>query len=220
MGRVTGCGPCVPALTESDVEAAPRIVAQIGPEPYVDAMEANPDFNIIVGGRSYDPAPYVGYSTYQLKRQFPQLSAADLQARCAGFTHMGKIMECGGQCSKPKSPGAVATVYASGLFDVRPTSPESICTAQTVAAHTLYENTRPDLLRGPGGALHLDDSQYETLKDGKSIRVRGSKFVSSRSEGLPYCFKLEAAKVIGYRTTFMGSIVDRKCDDELGSSVC
>lgn len=209
-GRITGCGPCVPPLTEADVEASPHVVAQIGPEPYVDAMEANPDFNIIVGGRSYDPAPYVGYCVFQLKRQFPHLSAADIQPRHGGFLHMGKIMECGGQCSTPKSHGAVSTVYAKGLFDVRALAPGSKCTPRSVAAHTLYENTRPDILRGPGGALHLLDAKYEQLKDGRTIRVSGSKFVSSRADGLPYCFKLEAARVVGYRSMFFGSVADRK----------
>lgn len=46
---------------------------------------------------------------------------------------MGKILECGGQCSTPKSHGAVATVYASGLFDVRPMALESVCTPLSVA---------------------------------------------------------------------------------------
>lgn len=209
-GRVTGCGTCVPDLTETDVESSPRIVAQIGPEPYIDAMEANPDFDIIIGGRSYDPAPYAGYCAYQLGRQFPQLSSADIQERYGGFTHMGKIMECGGQCAKPKSHGAVATMYASGVFDVRPTALGATCTPLTVAAHTLYENTRPDLLRGPGGSLHLSDCKYEQLKDSLSVRVSGSKYISSREDGLPYCFKLEGARTIGYRSMFMGSITDCK----------
>lgn len=123
---------------------------------------------------------------------------------------MGKIMECGGQCSTPKSHGAVSTVYANGVFDVRPLAPESKCTQRSVAAHTLYENTRPDLLRGPGGALHLLDAKYEQLKDGRTIRVSGSKFVPSKADGLPYCFKLEAARLVGYRTMFFGSVADRK----------
>lgn len=172
-------------------------------------MEANPDFNIIVGGRTYDPASYVAYSVYQLKRQFPHLSLADIRTRLGGFYHMGKIMECGGQCSYPKSHGAISTVYLGGEFDVRPLAPEARCTPGSVAAHALYENTRPDFLRGPGGKLDLTKSNYEQL-DERAVRVTGSQYITSRSEGLPYCLKLEAGRMIGYRSMFMGSVRDRE----------
>ncbi|KAF5609625.1 uncharacterized protein FSUBG_3832 [Fusarium subglutinans] len=188
-GRLTGCGPCVPPATEYEINESLRVVAQMGYEPFFDAMTANPDFDIIVGGRAYDPSPYVAFCVYQLTRQSNQLSTEDLHSRLGGFYHMGKILECGGQCSFPKSHGAVATVYENGLFDVRPTNPESKCTPLSVAAHTLYENTRPDVLRGPGGSLHLENSNYEQLSDGKSVR-------------------LEAARIVGYRSMFMGSITD------------
>ncbi|RBA20855.1 hypothetical protein FPRO05_08302 [Fusarium proliferatum] len=171
QGRLTGCGPCVPPATELEVNESLRVVAQMGYEPFFDAMTANPGFNIIIGGRAYDPSPYVAFCVYQLTRQSNHLSTEELHSRLGGFYHMGKILECGGQCSFPKSHGAVATVYENGLFDVRPTDPQSICTSLSVAAHTLYENTRPDVLRGPGGSLHLDHSKYEQLSDGKSVRI-------------------------------------------------
>ncbi|EQB48667.1 hypothetical protein CGLO_12086 [Colletotrichum gloeosporioides Cg-14] len=206
--RITGCGTCVPALTEGDVEATPRVVAQVGPEPFIDAMEADPDFDVIVGGRAYDPAPYVAYSMFQLKRQYPNLSEQQLGERHGGFLHMGKIMECGGQCSTPKSHGAVATIYQDGVFEVRPIAAESRCTPLSVAAHSLYENTRPDILRGPGGALHLDGAKYEQLEDDRTVRVRGAEFRSSTTNGQPYQLKLEGAKVLGYRSIVLGSVRD------------
>ncbi|KAF9774189.1 hypothetical protein IL306_007865 [Fusarium sp. DS 682] len=208
QGRLTGCGPCVPPATESEINASLRVVAQMGYEPFLDAMNANPDFNVIIGGRAYDPSPYVAYCVYQLTRQTKDLSTEELHSRLGGFYHMGKILECGGQCSFPKSHGAVATVYENGLFDVRPTDPNSMCTPLSVAAHTLYENTRPDVLRGPGGSLHLQDSKYEQLEDGKSVRVSGSVYRSSEEDGKPYQLKLEAARMIGYRSMFMGSVKD------------
>jgi hypothetical protein len=181
----------------------------MGYEPFLDAMNANPEFNIIIGGRAYDPAPYAAYCVYQLMRQSKSLSTEELQSSLGGFYHMGKILECGGLCALPKSHGAVATVYANGLFDVRPTAPESICTPLSVAAHTLYENTRPDVLRGPGGSLHLQDSKYEQLSDGRSVRVSGSIYRSSEADEKPYQLKLEAARIVGYRSMFMGSVKDR-----------
>lgn len=181
----------------------------MGYEPFLDAMNANPDFDVIIGGRAYDPSPYAAYCVHQLMRQTSGLSDEQLHSSLGGFLHMGKILECGGQCSTPKSHGAVATVYATGLFDVRPTAPDSKCTPLSVAAHTLYENTRPDILKGPGGSIHLQDSKYEQLSDGRSVRVSGSKYRSSEEDGLPYQFKLEAARIVGYRSMFMGSINDR-----------
>lgn len=182
----------------------------MGPEPFIDAMDANPDFDVIIGGRAYDPSPYVAYCTHQLKRQVEGLTEEDMQSRIGGFLHMGKIMECGGLCSLPKSHGAVSTVYADGLFDVRPTAPDSICTPLSVAAHTLYENTRPDLLRGPGGALDLTEAKYEQLADGRSVRARGAQFRPSKEFGKPYQLKLEAARLVGYRTLFLGGVKDCK----------
>ncbi|KAK7225246.1 hypothetical protein V2G26_013249 [Clonostachys chloroleuca] len=208
VGRLVGCGTCVPPLAESEIESSARVVAQMGPEPFIDAMEANPDFTVIIGGRSYDPAPYAAYASYQLKRQHPELTESEIQQRYGGFVHMGKIMECGGACSTPKSPGAVAVVYEDGTFDISPTFPGSRCTPLSVAAHALYENSRPDVLRGPGGALHLENSKYEQLPDGRTTRVSGSEYRPSQSQSSPYQFKLEAARVIGYRSMFMGSVKD------------
>jgi hypothetical protein len=201
---------CVPELTAKDVTESTRVVAQIGPEPFIDAIQDTPDFNVLIGGRAYDPAPYVAFSMYQLKLQHPDLTPGELELRHGGFLHMGKIMECGGQCSTPKSQGAVATVYADGAFDVRPIAPSSRCTPLSVAAHVLYENTRPDVLRGPGGALHLEHARYNQLQDERTVRVHGARFVSSATQGQPYQLKLEGARVLGYRSIVMGSVRDRK----------
>ncbi|OHW89738.1 hypothetical protein CSPAE12_11659 [Colletotrichum incanum] len=216
-GGVSGCGACVPILKEKDIMESPRIVAQIGPEPFIDVMEATPDFDVIIGGRAYDPAPYVAFSMYQLKLQHPNLSPEQIESCHGGFLHMGKIMECGGQCSTPKSHGAVATVYIDGTFDVRPIAPGSRCTPLSVAAHSLYENTRPDILRGPGGALHLNQAHYEQLEDKRTVRVRGGRFVSSASHGQPYQLKLEAGRVLGYRSIVMGSVRDHILVQQLDS---
>ncbi|KAK1485366.1 hypothetical protein CTAM01_12581 [Colletotrichum tamarilloi] len=215
VGGISGCGVCVPPLKSKDVKDSTRVVAQIGPEAFVDAMEATPDFDIIIGGRAYDPAPYVAYSMYQLKRQNPGITHDQIESIHGGFLHMGKIMECGGLCSTPKSHGAVATVYESGMFDVRPIAPGSRCTPLSVAAHSLYENTRPDILRGPGGALHLDQAHYEQLSDQRTVRARGARFVSSIANGKPYQFKLEAARVLGYRSIVLGSVKDHILIEQL-----
>ncbi|RAK95667.1 uncharacterized protein BO80DRAFT_459584 [Aspergillus ibericus CBS 121593] len=192
-GRIVSCGEAVPELQRSDVEDASRIVAQMGMESYLKAMDEHPDFDVIIGGRSYDPAPYAAFCVH---KGFTNLDIA---------WHMGKIMECGALCAKPKSREALAIVRHDS-FDIRPLNPSSRCTAVSVAAHTLYEKTRPDLLVGPGGSLHLNDTTYEELPDNRTVRVRGAKFVPVEQGG--YTVKLEAARTHGYHSCFFGGFTD------------
>jgi len=77
------CGRAVPQLLPHDIDSATRIVAQMGLEPYLKAMPENPDFDIIIGDRAYDPAHYAAFCLYH---GFKDLGIA---------YHMGKRMECG-----------------------------------------------------------------------------------------------------------------------------
>ncbi|KAL4985171.1 CoA-transferase family III domain-containing protein [Aspergillus falconensis] len=88
-------------------------------------------------------------------------------------------------------------------FDLTPLAPRERCTPLSVAAHTLYEKTRPDRLPGPGGVLVLDNASYEQLTE-KTVRVRGAEFVPSPV----YQVKLEGVEKLGYRTIFIGGIRD------------
>lgn len=209
-GSVSGCGAAVPPASQKDIDDAPHIVAQMGPEPFVKAMQENPDFRLVIGGRAYDPAPYVAFADYWLKKHIPNPGSEQYNALLGAFTHMGKIIECGGVCAVPKTAGAVSTVYLDGTFDVRPLDPRCKCSSLSVAAHTLYEKTRPDILHGPGGYLDLQASKYEELGDGRTVRVRGGIFHTSQAQGVPYAVKLEAARRAGFRSLYMGSVRDRK----------
>lgn len=117
---------------------------------------------------------------------------------------MGKIMECGAQCAIPKSRESLAIVRHDS-FDLIPLQPGARCTPLSVAAHLLYEKSRPDILQGPGGELHTRDMSYEQV-DERTVRVRGVKFVPE-PEG-EYTVKLEAARVNGYQNTFVGAFRD------------
>ena len=207
-GHIQGCGSCVPDLTDEAIEASTVIVGQMGPEPLLDAMVANADFDIFIAGRCYDPSPYVAYCAFVALRGTSMRFTSLGDDILGGFTHMGKIMECGGLCAVPKTRGAISTLYENGVFDVVPLSSTSRCTPQSVAAHTFYEKSQPDILHGPGGHLDLTQSSYEQLVDARSVRVSGSKFHFSRVSGHQYTLKLEAAKLTGWRTIFMGSFRD------------
>ncbi|KAH8705427.1 hypothetical protein BGW36DRAFT_310987 [Talaromyces proteolyticus] len=192
-GMIRPCGISVPDLVEEDINEARTIVAQMGVEPWIKAMNDHPDFDIMIGGRSYDPSPYAAFCAW---KGFPDLGIS---------YHMGKIMECGGLCTSPKSREALATVRHD-YFDITPLDPESVCTSTSVAAHTLYEKTRPDVLVGPGGTLDLHSTTYEELEDGRSVRVRGAKFIPVKDN--EYTIKLEAGKLDGFFSIFMGGFRD------------
>lgn len=207
---ITGCGTSVPPLTPDLIDSAPRIVSQMGPEPFYDAMNATPDFNILVGGRAYDPSPYVAFAAWASKTPLHQTDTSEAKQLWGGFTHMGKVLECGGFCATPKCAAIRATVYQDGTFDLTPGDSGSACTPMSVSSHTLYEKSRPDLLYGPGGVLDLTESKYELLEDGRTCRVKGGRFTFSRDVGMKYTVKMEGAHVVGYRTSYMGSVKDRK----------
>ncbi|KAG2180074.1 hypothetical protein INT43_003861 [Umbelopsis isabellina] len=190
-GEISPCG-AVPELEECEIDAATRVVAQMGMEPFVEAMNDHPDFDIIIAGRAYDPSPYAAFCY------------ANGYTDLGNIYHMSKIMECGGLCSLPKSKEALATLWHD-KFEITPLDPLSRCTAQSLAAHTLYEKARPDLLAGPGGILDVRSVTYtENSQDGRSCIGSGAKFIPAS----PYTVKLEGAKTIGYRTIVMGSIRD------------
>ncbi len=197
-------------MTHADIDECPRILAQMGSEPFVQAMEETPDFNLVIGGRAYDPAPYVAFATFCIRRTVGKLQKTLSKEILGGFMHMGKIMECGGLCARPKSGGAMAMLYQDGTYDIRPLSPQSKCTPLSVAAHTLYEKSRPDLLFGPGGYLDVTGSTYEEVTDGRTVRVRGDVFQTSTAQGVPYQVKLEGARILGHRSMYFGSLRDRR----------
>ena len=181
----------------------------MGHEPFLQAMEETPDFGLVIGGRAYDPAPYVAFAMFCSRRTSDDIKAVGVDDKLGGFMHMGKILECGGLCAEPKSAGAIAMLYTDGTYDIRPLRPQSRCTALSVAAHTLYEKSRPDLLFGPGGCLDVTESAYEELVDRRTVRVRGDSFRSSAARGVPYQVKLEGARVMGFRSMYFGSLRDR-----------
>jgi hypothetical protein len=186
-----GISPCGPAheLTHDDVSSSRNIVAQMGAEPFAKLLTEHPDLDIIVSGRAYDPAPHAGLCS---------LHGIDPGV----YWHMGKIVECGANCAEPKGRVILATVRRDS-FDLEPMNPAERCTPASVAAHTLYEKTRPDKLTGPGGVLDLQNARYEPLAE-RRVRVSGSVFHPSQQ----YTVKLEGASVIGYRTIFIGGIRD------------
>lgn len=119
------------------------------------------------------------------------------------LTDCTKLQECGGICALPKAR-SMLSIMRHDHFDLVPVNEGERVTPVSAAAHTLYEKTRPDVLPGPGGRLHLTSAKYEQLPDGRSVRVSGAVYEKDEV----YKVKLEGAELLGYRTVFIGGIRD------------
>jgi hypothetical protein len=179
-GDLVALPPGGPATAE-DIGSSTHIVAQIGEEPLIAALQAGAD--VVVAGRCYDPSVF---AAVPILRGYPRGLAL----------HMGKILECAAIASLPGSGSdcMMGTLDETG-FTLETLNPARICTVTSVAAHTLYEKSDPYHLPGPGGALNLRATGFEQV-DPARVRVTGSVF--EPSDG--YFVKLEAARIIGYRT--------------------
>lgn len=177
------------ALTAAAVHQSRHIVAQIGLEPMMAALDAGAD--ILVCGRAWDPA---NIAALPVLLGYPKGLAL----------HLGKILECGGQAAVPvEGSDLILGRLERGHFVVETPHPHKACTVASVSAHTLYEKTNPVRLPGPGGIVDLTASRFEAL-DERRVRVSGSAF-----EKAPvYTVKIEGARFAGYRHVAIAGIRD------------
>lgn len=181
--------PLVPMgdLSDISIDACAHIVALLGPEPYMAAVEQGAD--IVLGGRTTDTAVLAAVAL--LRGEHP-----------GAAWHAAKIAECGGLCTvTPTSPGVVMSVDREG-FTIAPLSPANRCTPQTVSAHMLYENSDPFRLVEPGGVLDVTNARYVAI-DERSVRVTGSRWSPA-----PYTMKLEGAGGGPFQTIMLVGIED------------
>ena len=185
-GRIAPLAP----LTDSEPDrfaACDRIVALMGPEPYIAALEAGA--NIILGGRTTDTAVVAAV---------PIMRGAGL----GPAWHSGKIAECGGQATVNPRDGGVLIRVGRDAFEIEPLSALNACSTQSVSAHMLYENSDPFRLIEPGGILDVSNARYDDV-DGRVVAVSGSVF-----EPRPYTMKLEGAAGSTFQTVMLVGIKD------------
>ena len=185
-GKVRPLPPAGP-LANATIAACRHIVALMGAEPYMAALEQGAD--IVLGGRTTDTAV---------------LAAAPLLygAGAGPAWHAAKVAECGGQCTvNPRAGGVLARVGAEA-FDIEPLSPDNQCSPESVSAHMLYENSDPFRLIEPGGILEVEGAHYRQL-DSRTTRVTGSRWRQT-----PYTMKLEGAGGGAYQTIMLIGIED------------
>lgn len=185
-GGVTPLPPAGP-LTPDTLDRCEHIVGLLGAEPFGAALEAGAD--VIIAGRSTDTAVIAAYPLLHGCPPGPSWHAA-------------KTAECGGQCTTNPRGGGVLVTVDDGGFTVEPLEPDSACTPMSVAAHMIYENADPNVMREPSGTLDVTDAHYEAIDD-RVVRVTGSVFIPE-----PYTTKLEGSGIVGYQTMAIAGIKD------------
>jgi len=174
------------ALTADAVAGSRRIVAQMGPEPIVAALQSGAQ--VILAGRSCDDALF---AAYPILRGFDRGLA----------THMGKILECGAIACEPQAMDVMVGILRQDHFDLVPGSATRRCTVTSVAAHSLYEREDPVLQPGPGGAIDLSETSLTQLSP-NTVRVHGTTWIPTRA----YTVKMEGVTQTGYRTISLAGI--------------
>jgi len=186
-GRIRPLPPAGP-LDAGTLLGCSHVVGVLGLEPIAAALDAGA--NLVLAGRATDTA---------------LIAAVPLmRGRPAGPAwHGAKIAECGGLCTTNPGGAGVLVTFDHDGFTVEPLDPAAACTPLTVAAHMLYENRDPFLMREPGGTLHAAGARYTAL-DPRTVRVEGSAFEPAAQ----YTTKLEGATPAGFQTTTLVGIAD------------
>src|ERR1700744_6011236 len=174
--RATGVGP---ELSEEALRAS-VIVGQMGVHPLITALESGAQF--ILAGRSCDAA----------------LFASDMIRRGINpglAYHVGHVLESGALASEPGSPSdcLVAEIYDDGTALFTPPNPARRCTAHSIAVHSLYERSHPQLQFYPEGILVLENTRFFS-SDSRTAGIRDSRFIRP---GKPWSIKLEGSKRLG-----------------------
>jgi len=186
QGKITPLPPMGP-VTNEVLESCEHIVALMGPEPYIAAVQAGAD--IVLGGRTTDTAVLAAV---------PLLMGAG----AGPAWHAAKVAECGGQCTVNPRTGGVLMRVGKDTFDIEPLDAGNRCSPESVSAHMLYESSDPYRLTEPGGILDVTKAAYQQLNP-RVTRVSGSEWVA-----MPYTMKLEGARGGAFQTIMVIGIED------------
>lgn len=176
-------------LTSEKVDDAENIVAQIGVNPFINALEKDPD--LVISGRSLDVAPF---AAVPIKQGMDKGLAY----------HFGKVMECGSQATETGSGSdSLVGIMTDDYFDLVPPNPDLKCTVESVAAHTLYEKADPYTIYTTDGETSLVNSEFEQV-DERRVRVSGSEFKEHDRNSV----LIEGVEKEGYRTITPAGMCD------------
>lgn len=173
-------------LTREDALNSATIVAQMGHEPIVAALEQGAQ--VIIAGRACDDSVIAAFPIW---KGAPEGLAI----------HMGKILECGAFSAEPHGTDVMMGTIDTDGFTLEPGSPKRRASLTSVAAHTLYERENPFRQAGPGHELDLSECTFDQISE-REVRVAGSKFIATED----YWVKLEGARLAGYRSISIAGV--------------
>lgn len=185
-GRILPLDPA-PAMDEGTIDRSARIVGVMGEAPIQAAIEDGAE--VVLAGRATDTALYAAV---------PLLKGAG----AGPAWHAAKTLECGTAATvSRKRPDSLFAWIRDDHFDVAPLDPESRCSPQSVASHTLYENSDPFRIVEPTGVIDTEPAVYAALDD-RTVRVTGSAFRQSDRVTI----KLEGAELAGYQSIIVAGV--------------
>ncbi|RMF93339.1 MAG: acyclic terpene utilization AtuA family protein [Nitrospinota bacterium] len=178
-----------PDLTPEVVRRTDRIVAQMGVEPIIRALDQGAD--VIITGRTSDANIFAAPA---IRAGFPKNLAY----------YMGKVLECASFCAEPfmGKESVMGTLTEQEVF-VEPMHPQQRCTPASIASHAMYERIDPFFEHVAGGVLDMRQCNYEQYTD-RITRVTGPRF----TESSVYKVKLEGAGKVGERALAIVGIRD------------
>lgn len=185
-GRITPLNPA-PPISEDIIDRSAHIVGMMGHQPIAHAVAQGAD--IVLCGRATDTSLF---ATVPLMRG----------AGAGPAWHAAKILECGTAATViRKRPDSIMAWIRDDHFDIEPMDPDSQCSPQSVASHTLYENADPFLITEPDGTIDCHAARYEALND-RAVRVHGSRFIPSGRTTI----KLEGAERAGCQAIIVAGV--------------
>lgn len=178
-----------PPADAATLDRTSRIVAVMGPEPIMAALDGGAD--VVICGRSSDPAI------------FAAALLRDQHSKADSF-FAGKALECASFCAEPfmQKETVLGRIGPDGVY-VTAMHPKQRCTPTSVAAHTMYERRNPFREYVPGGYVDMSECRYEQV-DEKTTRVTNYRFV----EDAVYRVKLEGAGKVAERRIFIAGVRD------------
>lgn len=169
----------LPPLDEAALDRATRVVAMMGPEPIIRALDEGAQ--VILCGRSSDPAQWAAVA---IRAGIPP---------AVGW-YAGKMLECGAEPAVPKEPDCLLVTLREDHLVCEPPNPIRRCTPLSVANFALHENSSPIRHVEPGGILDTADVTFEPVTD-RAVKVSGMRWTPAET----YTVKLEGVERTGFR---------------------
>jgi hypothetical protein len=179
-GHVRPTTPRLDEPVEDAIEATDRLVAAMGSQPILDALDGGAE--VVLAGRACDDALFAAAGI----RHGAEPAVAYLA---------GKVLE---NASLVAEPFVLRESILAELEDddlvLEPMLAEQRCTVVSVAAELMYERRTPLEQHGPDGVLDLGAINIEQI-DERRVRLRGAVYRDAAPT-----LKVEGAGAVGYRS--------------------